>query len=224
MEIKTSKYNRLWLILLFLVPGFIFGKTNNITYPKHIGIGVKSGATLSSLYFRLPIKQMNSSFVPTYGLIFTYVDKKTVGVQVELNYVTKSWEENISGDTLFNATLNYIEIPMLTTLHFGNRFKFLVNFGPYLSILLNEESSHTIVPESEYFDYYEKRNPRGGDFGMMGGAGFRLQTKLGLFQIEGRYTFSLQNLYDTQESNLDFSNLTTIGVFLSYQFLLSNGH
>ncbi len=205
-----------------MIPGMIFSQEDS--YPKQIGFGLKSGATLSSLSVGIPIKQISSEIIPTYGLIFSYTDKKYVGIQLEINYVTKSWEENPIGDYIFAAKLDYIEIPMLTTLHFGNRFKFFFNFGPYLSFLLKEESSHDVAVESDYFAYYENRIPRKGDFGMTGGAGFRLQTKIGLFQTEARYTFGFQNLYDSQKSNLDYSNMTTIGVYLSYQFSFSNGH
>lgn len=205
-----------------MVPGILFAQTAE-SYPKQMGFGIKGGVSYSTLVLGIPIQQMTAGIDPTFGLIFNYIDKKTVGIQLELNYVSKSWEENPSGNYLFNAKLDYIEIPMLTTLHFGNRLKFLVNFGPYISILLNEEISHNIDESSSYFEYYNNRSTRKGDFGMIGGAGLRLQTKLGLFQLEGRYTYGFQNLYDFEENNLDYSNMTTIGVYLSYQFLFSNG-
>lgn len=205
-----------------MVPGILFAQTAE-SYPKQMGFGIKGGVSYSTLVLGIPIQQMTAGIDPTFGLIFNYIDKKTVGIQLELNYVSKSWEENPSGNYLFNAKLDYIEIPMLTTLHFGNRLKFLVNFGPYISILLNEEISHNIDESSSYFEFYNNRSTRKGDFGMIGGAGLRLQTKLGLFQLEGRYTYGFQNLYDFEDNNLDYSNMTTIGVYLSYQFLFSNG-
>lgn len=222
MRINNSLYNRFLIFLVFLVPGIAFGQAEENNYPKQMGFGIKAGATYSSLVIGIPLQQMSASIEPSFGLIFNYIDKKTVGIQLELNYVSKSWEENPSGNYLFNAKLDYIEIPMLTTLHFGNRLKFLVNFGPYISILLNEKISHNIDESSTYFEYYKNRSTRKGDFGMIGGAGLRLQTKLGLFQLEGRYTYGFQNLYDFEENNLDYSYMTTIGVYLSYQFLFSN--
>lgn len=194
----------------------------SIEQPKLLGIGIKSGVTYSSLFAKLPAKNVTGFVEPSYGLILSYVDQKIVGIQIELNYVTKSWEETPVADTSFNAKLTYLEIPLLTTLHFGNKFKFLVNGGPYLSILLNEESRHNINATSQYLPYYENRTPRGGDFGLMGGAGFRLQTKAGLFQIEARYSFGFQNTYDPVKSKLAYSNMTTMSVFLSYQFLFSH--
>jgi len=221
VSIKNSTYYRLLLFLSFIVPGILFAQTAE-SYPKQMGFGIKGGATYNSLMLGIPLQQMNAGIDPTFGLMFSYIDKKTVGIQLELNYITKSWQENPSADLIFDAKLDYIEIPMLTTLHFGNRLKFLVNFGPYISILLNEESSYNLDQRSNYFEYYEKRAPRNGDFGMTGGAGLRLQTKIGLFQIEGRYTYSFQNLYDIEINNLEYSNMTTIGVYLSYQFLFAN--
>lgn len=221
MNIKNATYYRLLLFLGFMVPGILFAQTLE-SYPKQMGFGIKGGASYSTLVLGIPIQQMNAGIDPTFGLIFNYIDKKTVGIQLELNYVSKSWEENPSGDYLFTSKLDYIELPMLTTLHFGNKLKFLVNFGPYLSILLNQESYHNVDESSSYFDSYESRNPRKGDFGMTGGAGLRFQNKLGLFQLEARYSFGFQNIYDAVESDIEYSNLTSIGVFLSYQFLFSN--
>jgi len=220
MRNKFHIYIRLCLVLTILFPVLSFAQTES--QPKLIGIGIKSGATYSNLIFGIPIQEIKSSFIPSYGLIFSYIDKKTVGIQIEINYLTKSWEENPIADYIFEATLNYIEIPMLTTLHFGNRFKFLVNFGPHLSILLNEDSSHNIAQESDIYPIYKERIPRNADFGMTGGAGFRLQTKIGLFQTEARYTYGFQNLYDSKKSNLDSNNMQTISVSVSYQFLFTN--
>lgn len=224
MQIKKALYYRLLLIVCSLAPILLIGQTTE-DYPRKVGFGLKGGMTNSilSVGIPLPLQQVIGVSVPTYGIIFSRIDKKIVGFQLEINYVTKSWEENPQSDYLFNATLNYIEIPMLTTIHFGNRFKFLVNFGPYLSILLNEESSSSIAPESSYIPYYENRSPRKGDFGMIAGAGFRFETKLGLFQLEARYTYGFQNLYDSVENQLDYSNFVTMGVFLSYQILFFNG-
>lgn len=198
------------------------GQESEQIFPKQIGIGFKSGITSSLIDIGIPVQQMNSTFVPTFGLVFSYIHAKTVGIQLEANYVTKSWEENPIGDYLFNTQLNYIEIPMLTTLHFGNRFKFIVNFGPYISFLISEESSHNVAQESDYFSFYENRTARKGDFGMSGGAGFRFQTKFGLFQIEGRYTYGFQNVYDVDATNMDYSNLKTMSFYVSYQFSFSD--
>lgn len=222
MHVNKSQYKRFSLFLLLLIPFSIFSQDIEQTYPKQIGFGIKSGLTSSLIDIGIPVQQMSSTFVPTFGLVFSYIHAKTVGIQLETNYISKSWEENPIGDYTFNTKLNYIEIPMLTTLHFGNRFKFLVNFGPYLAFLLNQESSHTVDQESDYFPYYENRVARKGDFGMTGGLGFRLQTKIGLFQIEGRYTYGFQNVYDVDASNLDYSNLKTMSVFVSYQFSFSD--
>jgi len=220
---KISLYYRLILFLTIISPGIIFAQTDN-TYPTQMGFGIKTGITYSSLIIGIPIQQMNADIEPGFGLTFSYIDKKTVGIQLELNYISKSWKENPSGDYLFKSRLNYIEFPMLTTLHFGNRLKFIVNFGPYISVLLKEESSHNVDQTSNYFEFYEKRAPRKGDFGICGGAGLRYQSKLGLFQLEARYTYGFQNIYDPEKTNIDYSNMTSIGVFLSYQFLFANGH
>jgi hypothetical protein len=211
----------LWLILLLSFPFVVQSQTTD--FSKDMGFGVKSGVSFSSLVVSIPLQSEKGFFEPTYGLIFSYIDKKIVGIQLEVNYVTKTWEENPIVDYRFTSKLNYIEIPMFTTLHFGNKLKFLVNFGPYLAILLKEQTSHNIAEASDYFPYYENRIARKGDFGMLGGAGIRYRSKFGLLQAEARYTYGFQNLYDSTTTKLDYSNLQTFGFFLSYQFSIING-
>jgi len=224
VHINTPKYYRLLLILAIFIPGILVAQTD-VSYSKQMAIGLKGGATWSNLVVSFPIQQMNNSFVPSYGLIFTYTDKKTVGIQFEVNYVTKKWEEKTIDNFLYKAELDYLEIPMFTTLHFGNKLKFIINFGPYLGIVLNQHAEESEgFQDSEYYLNYENRIPRKGDFGLNGGAGVRYKTKFGLFQAEIRYIHSLQYIYDANVSTLEYSAMQTVGVYLSYQFLFANEH
>ncbi|MFH0999557.1 MAG: porin family protein [Bacteroidota bacterium] len=222
MRILINQISFLVLLIGFLFPKISLGQSD-LDSKRIMSIGIKSGASTSSLMIGIPIQKINAPILPSYGLIFSYLDKKIVGIQLEVNFLSKQWEENPIGDYNFNSTLNYIEIPMLTSLHFGNKFKFLINFGPYLSFLINEQSSHTIGQESEYYPYYHERIPKNADFGLSAGAGFRFQSRIGIFQAEGRYTFGFQNLYDPEKSNLDYSNMQTISATISYQFVIFNG-
>ena len=219
MQINKYSYRLFFFFTILFVPFLLLGQTIE-TPAKNVGLGIKIGANYSSLNSSLPIQSTNSDILPSYGLIFSYTDKKVVGIQLEINYIQKSWIENPILSYQFESKLDYLEIPMLTTFHFGNRLKFIVNFGPYLSILLNKESNHNVAEDSEYYDYYEYRNAKGGDFGLLGGAGLRFRNKLGIFQLEGRYSYGFQNLYSSKETKLSYSNLMSFGLHLSYQFTL----
>ncbi len=220
MDARFPLSIRLIFFMLLLLPGFLFAQEE--AYPKQMGIGFKGGLSYSTVAIDLPLQQINPGIDPSFGLIFSYVDKKTVGIQLELNYLTKSWEEIPDANQSFRVQLNYLEIPLLTTLHFGKRLKFIVNFGPYLNLLLHEQSQSNLDNNSDFYPYYSNRTPSGADFGLIGGGGLRLKTKLGLFQVEARYSYGFQNIYDITKSGLNFSNLSQINLSLSYQFLIFN--
>ncbi|MBN2236639.1 MAG: PorT family protein [Bacteroidales bacterium] len=223
MQNNSYIIRKIGFLLIVLAPLLVAAQSAE-DYPKTIGIGFKAGASYSNLSVGIPLQNSQGFIEPTYGLIFSYIDQKTVGIQIEVNYKSKRWEENPSADYLFQSKLDYLEIPLLTTLHFGNRMKFFVNFGPHLSLLVKKEWSDNIDAAAAAFPYYENRIPRKGDFGLTGGAGIRLQTGFGLIQTEARFTYSFQNLYDSTTTGLDYSNLQTIGITLSYQYLLKHGN
>lgn len=220
---NTRFYTVVGLLLMLISPTILWGQTDVETpHPKHVGIGVKAGASFSRLVLGFPVQSMKGNITPSYGLIFSYVDTKIVGLQVEINYKSKSWEEIPSATNTFSSQLDYLEIPMLTTIHFGKKLKFFVNFGPYLAILLKQSQTTNVSTTSDAYQYYENRSPRKGDFGLTGGGGIRFHSKIGMFQLEARYTFGFQDIYDPKTSSIDFANMETMGVHFSYQLPLVN--
>ena len=220
MDARFPLTIRLILFLALLFPELLIAQEK--AHPKQMGIGFKAGINYSTIAIDLPLQQINPGIDPSFGLIFSYIDKKTVGIQMELNYLTKSWEEIPDANQSFSAQLNYLEIPLLTTLHFGKRLKFIINFGPYLNLLLKEQSQANLDSNSDFYPYYSNRTARGADFGLIGGGGLRLKTKLGLFQVEARYSYGFQNIYDITKSGLNYSDLSQVNLSLAYQFLIFN--
>jgi hypothetical protein len=134
---------------------------------------------------------------------------------VEANYSQRGWEEEFDPESGFsyNRTLNYIEIPFMTHVYFGNKTRFIINAGPQISYLLSEnhEMSQAL---SDDIDARREANPdrtigyqynpfsemQKVDYGLVGGMGIEIQTGIGNFDLEGRYYFGLGDIFTSRRS------------------------
>ncbi|KAA6308769.1 hypothetical protein EZS27_039625, partial [termite gut metagenome] len=128
------------------------------------------------------------------------------GVQMELNYSERGWKEQIedeTGDT-YNRNMNYVEIPFLAHLAFGNDngVQFFLHLGPQASLLLSEQEnkSSSWHPEQRRInEQYDKPADNTFDYGLAFGAGLEVKTKAGNFLIEGRYYYGLADFYNNSK-------------------------
>ncbi len=142
-----------------------------------------------------------------------YISEKNLGLIVELNYSQQGWEENFKDQPEFSYShqLNYLEMPVLTHIYFGNKVRFIVNLGPKLSYLMNDSenmnealadyiasgsASSTFVTH-QYYRSAERKI----DYGLLGGLGLEFRTGIGNFTLEGRYSFSLGDIYNNKKSD-----------------------
>lgn len=149
------------------------------------------------------------------GISAKYITQKHLGLLVEANYSQRGWEEEFDPDSDFSysRTLNYVEVPFMTHVYFGNRTKFIINIGPQISFLLNDsqnmssalaldlEERRAANPEApigvQYSPFDELKRV---DYGLIGGIGIELQTGLGAFDLEGRYYFGLGDVFENRRS------------------------
>lgn len=174
-------------------------------------VGVKGGATLPSV-FSSNRQLLNTGFRTqprlryTGGVAVQYLTEKNFGLQIEFNYTQRGWEEQpydtISDGRLptrfYRVDLNYLEVPVLAHGYFGKRnLRLFVNAGVYLAYLLSSETERANVPSDESITiFYEERFQNRMDFGVRGGGGVEVVTKIGMFQAEGSYNFGLNSVMD----------------------------
>ena len=111
----------LWvLISLFYMPA----KAQLQDTRHNFSVGINGGVNLSKVSFTPNIKQ-GYQIGPSVGVTARYISEKyfkmICGIQAELNYSQRGWNEIIedeSGDT-YHRTMNYIELPLLAHLAFG---------------------------------------------------------------------------------------------------------
>ena len=86
-----------------------------------VGVNVGMDMTKVDLSPRVKMKSHNGM---TFGVTARYMSEKyfkmMCGIQAEINYTQRGWQENIedgTGDT-YSRTMNYIEVPLLAHLAF----------------------------------------------------------------------------------------------------------
>ena len=172
-------------------------------------IGVKGGATLPTVFSSS--NQILNTNLPTStplrytgGVAVQYLTEKNFGLQVEFNYVQKGWKETFSGPDgripgkYYQVSLDYAELPVLAHGYFGKRnLRLFINAGVYLGYLLSYDTERAnIVDANEIVLPYEERFQNKADFGVRGGGGVEVVTKVGMFQAEGSYSFGLNSVMD----------------------------
>ncbi|WP_368332905.1 porin family protein, partial [Phocaeicola sp. RTP21359st1_C8_RTP21359_211015] len=161
------------------------------------------------------------------GVTMRYMSEKyfkmMCGVQMEINYSQRGWDEKIEDDSgnSYSRTMNYLEIPFMAHLAFGkdalNRgVKVFFNAGPQIGFFLGDNekinwTTSTTRPE------HGKEVENKFDYGITAGAGLEVSTGIGHFLLEGRYYMGLSDFY--KNSKRDFferSAHSFIGIRLSY--------
>ncbi len=180
--------------------------------------GIKMGGNNSRLLSRPNIKQdLNNGL--TGGIVFKHISQKSMGIQIELNYVQAGWTETLDGENAYTRHLNYIQLPFMSHLSLGNRTKFVFNLGPYVSYLLSENEDIYLAEGSNEEAYYGKEADGKGDFGLCVGLGVGQHTAIGLFQLEGRISSSLTDVF-TSNPISGFSSSKILNAEISLYYLL----
>ena len=110
--------------------------------PSEKYIGVSLGVNNSMVFFNPSVDQ-NMIFLGTSsGISYRYITEKHVGLQMELKYSQRGWNE-ASGK--YTRQINYIEFPFLTHIYLGNKNRFIFNIGTKISYLLNESFNRFII-------------------------------------------------------------------------------
>lgn len=213
-------------------------------FKKEWNVGASFGATLSQADFSdsRPQAPFKTKLWQQYsgGLAIRYLSEKNLGLIMEMNYSQQGWQqkfEDASGNEIFDYEhthqLNYLEVPFLTHIYFGNKVRFFINLGPKFGFLLSEKetfndallkhlSSGNITDEriatvAQYF----KKADRKFDYGILVGMGLEFRTGIGSFSLEGRYNFGLSDFYSNKKSDhFQRSANRVIGIKATYYIKL----
>ncbi|MDR1526761.1 MAG: PorT family protein [Dysgonamonadaceae bacterium] len=203
--------------------------SQTMNFKPEWAFGLNAGVTLSSVGF-LPRVPQTFLLQETGGLTARYISEKNCGVQVELNYSLRGWQEQANNVSHFNhycRSLSYIELPVLTHFYFdiGKRARIVLNLGPQIGYNIGEkvlEKEIVAPPNGEeptvpryYDDDYTVQQKF--DYGIAGGLGLEIRTGIGNFVLEGRYFYGLSDIFKNSRSDVfQSSHNQIIAVKLAY--------
>lgn len=184
------------------------------TFKPVLRVGVGAGPVFTTVDFVPSIPQStNQGF--SAGISARYISEKYLGIGAELNYTRRGWNEDFSEtetpEYSYSRTLDYVELPILTHVYFGNKVRFILNIGPQISYMLgtsskmNDALSDYIADERENDPdkpiglQYESLDSN-FDYGLLGGVGIEFNSPIGSFNLEGRYYFGLGDSFDSSRS------------------------
>ena len=223
-------------IVALLLSTFSFANAQQIDkFKSKLSFGVGAGAVFSQVDFVPTVAQTNIQGLSA-GITAKFVSEKHLGLLAELNYTQRGWEEDfvdINPDHAYSRTLNYIELPLLTHIYFGDKVRFIINIGPQISYMLNDKATmnDALAKQIEGVLKEDPGYPIGiqyksidskFDYGLIGGLGIEFKTPVGSFDLQGRYYFGLGDSFDnTRSSSSNFSRSAHryFGAKLTYYFL-----
>jgi hypothetical protein len=216
-----------YLLLLFipLIFGpFVYGQGNEFKSEWNVGVGF--GPTFSSVDFQSNPNTKNAGKIRVAtknrmqyhgGIAIRYISEEHIGVIAELNYSQQGWEQDFSKNDEYKEMglehfhrLNYLELPVLTHIYFGNKTRFFFNIGPKIGYLMSDSEKMNSkleeflaggVPESFETNQYYRMAEHKIDYGLIAGLGFELRTGIGNFALEGRYSFGLGDIYKNSKAD-----------------------
>ncbi len=193
-------------------------------------IGIKQGATFSQVLFSDLDFEFNTRFQQELqvgnltGIAFKYFNQKHVGLQVELNFTQKGWTQILATGEKFKSTLNYIQMPIMTHIRIGNgKLKPFLIGGLFLSYLNAAKENTVLETETDkVLFHYTIADDQRFEFGLGGGGGLSLSTKIGTFQGSVKFMQGLADIIDEQDtSDPTFSKNQSVEVSFGYFYTIS---
>lgn len=204
----------------------------------NIALGASGGVALNTIAFDPTIKQtMHVGY--TAGVVARFTSEKyfkaLCSLQLELNYTQLGWKENVLNaqsqplpDT-YRRDLHYLQLPMLARLAWGREKRGVMGYvlaGPQIGWCLGEQTEQSAftmneegVPDRPNGLYAQYGMPvdKKFDYGITGGLGMEINTRIGHFCIEGRYYYGLSDIYKNSKKDVfSRSNHGTIIAKISY--------
>ncbi len=169
-------------------------------FENQLYVGASCGALISSVDF-VPNVFQEINFGMTAGVSAKYISQKHLGMILEVNFAQRGWQEEFQAGTnlAYSRTLNYLEIPIMTHIYFGEKARFIINLGPQVSFLLGdkENANTNFINQNPQGTQYKEIEHR-FDYGLIGGLGMEVNTPIGSFDLEGRYYFGLCDIFDNK--------------------------
>jgi hypothetical protein len=206
--------------LCFLLTSCIIYAQNTSFQPEW-AFGANAGANFSKVRFNPHIAQ-ELLLGGTGGITVRYISERNFGLQAELNYAQRGWEEMTDTVFYFNEyarLLHYIELPLMTHIYFdmGKHARGVFNLGPQIGYNIGETTLKKEINTSEIPNRFSQKIQNKFDYGLIFGIGFELRTGIGNFILEGRAFIGLSDIFrNTKQDEFQASPNQVLGAKLTY--------
>lgn len=187
-------------------------------------IGAHAGVMASSITFNPTVKGIDLLQSPLSingGLVVRYAAHKVCALQLELNYMQRGWKEVLPAtDTSpavdYRRQLDYIQLPLLMHLAFGNKFRGFLNLGPQIGYCFRDTEYGTKNP---LYTHHYQPIQQPFDWGLAGGLGMYYRTnKIGTFQLEARFNYSLGSVFNNRITDY-FTSANPMNLSVNFAYL-----
>jgi len=207
----------LWLVFLPL--------SAQPDFRKEFNIGLSQGIAINRVVFDPHVDQQ--LFIGyAGGLVLRYITEPNLGLQLEVNYLQRGWLEEPKTSGSYERSQEMIAIPVMTHIYFGKQTRTRLQFvvGPYIAYLLKDSEKNMVADTNEYNDYYGKSIAHKFEYGLTGGVAVAYRTRLGIFELQGKYNHGLTNLFKAGEEEFRYlgSRAQTVDISLHYLHNLSS--
>lgn len=216
----------LFIILLCLIlPRNAAAQTH---YAAQMAVGLRGGADISRNFFNPSVDQI---FKPggMAGVTFRYVEENHFGLIAEIDWIQRGWKEDFEGAPyIYERTIDYIEIPVLAHIYFGQRAKCYLNVGPLIGLRLGDSvncnfdvhdtAALTDFPKWHSTAQYDEPVKQRIDYGICAGLGGEYSiTPRHSITLECRFYYGLGNLFgSTRKDTYNASNSMALEFTLGY--------
>jgi hypothetical protein len=220
---------RFFILITGLV--WILQAGGQTTFKPEFSAGPSFGMGISSVSF-VPKVQENQLMGVHTGLTVRWLTETFAGLVLEINYSQEGWDEHFDNSAFhYTRRLNYIDIPFLAHFYYAvsKRVHLFLNVGPKVGYLLSESTSgyidivsppiDEITGKSHSSEQWDKPVENKFAWGICGGPGLELRTGIGCFQLEGRYYYSLGDIFDNRKADY-FSKSSTQLIFGKLTYLI----
>lgn len=191
------------------------------SFKQELMVGPAFGVNFSSVSFAPNVK---TKLLMGYlgGVTLRWTTEKNIGIQAEVNFSQNGWDEKfeMNPEYKYTRTINYLELPIMTHIYVGGkRARFFFNLGPKVGYMMSESTSSFLPDEDIPGEKRQRETPVENKFswGLCGGPGFELRTGIGTFNLEGRYSYGLGDLFKSHnKKGLSKSSGQVFGVKLAY--------
>lgn len=217
------KSTRYILFLFLLAISSTLVAQPRLRHPE-LYIGAHAGVMASSITFKPTVKGIDLLQSPLSingGLVVRYAAHKVCALQLELNYMQRGWREMLPATATspavdYRRQLDYIQLPLLMHLAFGNKFRGFLNLGPQIGYCFRDTEYGTKNPLYTHH-YLPIQQPF--DWGLAGGLGMYYRTnKIGTFQLEARFNYSLGSVFNNRITDY-FTSANPMNLSINFAYL-----